>query len=285
MFVIVGWLIVLICIFGVFIIHGGNIGVILKALPFEMATIFGAAIGAFIAGNLMKVLKGVGRGLGACFKGSKYTKARFMDLLGLLYEILQKARKEGLMAIEGDVENPDASPLFQKYPTIASDHHTVEFITDYLRLMVSGNLNAHEIESIMDAELDTHHAEEHAAVAALQRLAGALPAFGIVAAVLGVVNTMGSVGQPPAVLGGMIGSALVGTFLGILLAYAFAEPLASLLEQKVEESSKEFQCIKTTLLASMQGYAPMTAIEFGRKVLFSDQRPTFSELEAHVKKK
>ncbi|TSE34808.1 flagellar motor stator protein MotA [Tepidimonas charontis] len=285
MFVIVGWLIAIACIFGVFIIHGGNIGVILKALPFEMTTIFGAAIGAFVAGNAMKVLKGVGRGLGACFKGSKYTKARFMDLLALLYDILQKARKEGLMAIEGDVENPDASPLFQKYPTIASDHHTVEFITDYLRLMVSGNLNAHEIESIMDAELETHHAEEHAAVAALQRLAGALPAFGIVAAVLGVVNTMGSVGQPPAVLGGMIGSALVGTFLGILLSYAFAEPLASLLEQKVEEASKEFQCIKTVLLASMQGYAPMTAIEFGRKVLFSTERPAFNELEAHVKKK
>jgi chemotaxis protein MotA len=285
MFVIVGWLVAIACIFGVFIAHGGNIGVVLHALPFEMTTIFGAAIGAFIAGNLMKVLKGVGRGLGACFKGSKYTKARFMDLLGLLFDILQKARKEGLMAIEGDVENPDASPLFQKYPTIASDHHTVEFITDYLRLMVSGNLNAHEIESIMDAELETHHAEEHAAVAALQRLAGALPAFGIVAAVLGVVNTMGSVGQPPAVLGGMIGSALVGTFLGILLSYAFAEPLASLLEQKVEESSKELQCIKTTLLASMQGYAPMTAIEFGRKVLFSDQRPSFNELESHVKKK
>ncbi|TSE26872.1 Motility protein A [Tepidimonas sediminis] len=285
MFVIIGWVIVLACIFGVFIAHGGNIGVILKALPFEMATIFGAAIGAFIAGNMMPVLKGVGRGLGRCFKGSHYTKERFMDLLALLYDILQKARKEGLMAIEGDVENPEASPLFQKYPTIASDHHTVEFITDYLRLMVSGNLNAHEIEAIMDAELETHHAEEHAAVAALARLAGALPAFGIVAAVLGVVNTMGSVGQPPAVLGGMIGSALVGTFLGILLAYAFAEPLASLLEQKVEEASKEFQCIKTTLLASMQGYAPMTAIEFGRKVLFSTARPTFGELEQHVKKK
>jgi len=285
MFVIVGWLFALVCIFGVYIVHGGNIGVILKALPFEMITIFGAAIGAFIAGNLTKILKGVGRGLGACFKGSKYTKERFMDLLALLYDVLQKARKEGLMAIESDVENPDQSPLFQKYPTIASDHHTVEFITDYLRLMVSGNLNAHEIEAIMDAELDTHHAEEHAAVAALQRLAGALPAFGIVAAVLGVVNTMGSVGQPPAVLGGMIGSALVGTFLGILLAYAFAEPLASLLEQKVEEASKEFQCVKTTLLASMQGYAPMTAVEFGRKVLFSTERPSFTELEGHVKKK
>jgi chemotaxis protein MotA len=208
-----------------------------------------------------------------------------MDLLALIYDILQKARKEGLMAIEGDVENPHDSAIFKKYPTVGHDHHVVEFITDYLRMMVSGNLNAHEIESLMDSEIETHHHEAHSAVAALQRVAGGLPAFGIVAAVLGVVNTMGSVGQPPAVLGGMIGSALVGTFLGILLAYAFAEPLAGILEQKVEEGGKELQCIKTTLLASMQGYNPSTAIEFGRKVLYSTERPTFTELETFVKKK
>jgi chemotaxis protein MotA len=152
-------------------------------------------------------------------------------------------------------------------------------------MMVSGNLNAHEIEALMDSEIDTHHAEAHAPVAALGRLAGGLPAFGIVAAVLGVVNTMGSVGQPPSVLGAMIGSALVGTFLGILLAYAVVEPLGGLLEQKVEDASKELQCIKTTLLASMQGYNPTTAIEFGRKVLFSTERPSFSELESHVRGK
>jgi len=254
-------------------------------LPFEMITIGGATIGAFLANNQMKVVKATMKGLGQCFKGSKYNKDRYMELLALLYDILQKARKEGLMAIEKDVEEPHDSAIFKKYATVGSDHHVVEFITDYLRMMVSGNLNAHEIESLMDNEMETHHNEAHAAVAALQRVAGGLPAFGIVAAVLGVVNTMGSVGQPPAVLGGMIGSALVGTFLGILLAYAFAEPLAGVLEQKVEEGSKELQCIKTTLLASMQGYNPSTAIEFGRKVLFSTERPTFAELEAHVKKK
>lgn len=285
MFVIIGWLICLVCVFGVFIIHGGNISVILKALPWEMLTIGGATVGAFLANNQMKVVKATLKGLGACFKGSKYTKARYMELLALLFDILQKARKEGLMAIEKDVEEPEQSAIFKKYATVGADHHVVEFITDYLRMMVSGNLNAHEIESIMDSEIETHHHEEHAAVAAIQRVAGGLPAFGIVAAVLGVVNTMGSVGQPPAVLGGMIGSALVGTFLGILLAYAFAEPLAGLLEQKVEENGKELQCIKTTLLASMQGYNPSTAIEFGRKVLYSTERPTFQELEAHVKKK
>ncbi len=285
MFVIVGFLLSMACIFGVYIMHGGNIGVILKALPFEMTTIFGAAIGAFLINNQMKVVKATLKGFGQCFKGSQYTKARYMELLALQFDILQKARKEGLMAIEQDVENPDQSPIFKKYPTIAADHHVTEFITDYLRMMVSGNLNAHEIESLMDAEIETHHQEAHAPVAAIGRLAGALPAFGIVAAVLGVVNTMGSVGQPPAVLGGMIGSALVGTFLGILLAYGVFEPLGGLLEQKTEEASKEYTCIKTTLLASMQGYAPSTAIEFGRKVLFSDVRPSFSELEGHVKGK
>ncbi|MFP8779457.1 flagellar motor stator protein MotA [Hydrogenophaga sp. RWCD_12] len=285
MFVIIGFLVSMACIFGVFIAHGGNIGVVLHALPFEITTILGAALGAFVMNNQMKVVKASAAGLGQCFKGSKYTKARYMELLALQFDILQKARKEGLMAIEQDVENPDQSPLFKKYPTVGTDHHVTEFITDYLRMMVSGNLNAHEIESLMDAEIETHHQEAHAPVAAIGRLAGGLPAFGIVAAVLGVVNTMGSVGQPPAVLGGMIGSALVGTFLGILMAYGVVEPLGGLLEQKVEEASKEFQCIKTTLLASMQGYAPSTAIEFGRKVLFSDVRPSFSELEGHVKGK
>jgi chemotaxis protein MotA len=285
MFVIIGWVLALGCIFGVYIAHGGNIGVILHALPFELITIFGAAMGAFLANNQMKVIKASLKGLGACFKGSRFSKARYMELLALLFDILQKARKEGLMSIEKDVEDPHSSPLFQKYPNVGNDHHVTEFITDYLRMMVSGNLNAHEIESLMDSEIETHHNEEHAAVAAIGRLAGGLPAFGIVAAVLGVVNTMGSVGQPPAVLGGMIGSALVGTFLGILLAYGFVEPLGGLLEQKVEDAGKELQCIKTTLLASMQGYAPQVAIEFGRKVLYSGDRPSFVELEGHVKGK
>ena len=285
MFVLVGWGLALACIFGVYIAHGGNIGVILHALPFELITILGAALGAFLANNQMKVVKASLAGLARCFKGSKYSKARYMEMMALLYDILQKARKEGLMSIEKDVEDPASSSIFQKYAVVSSDHHVVEFITDYLRMMVSGNLNAHEIESLMDSEIETHHNEAHGPVNALGRLAGALPAFGIVAAVLGVVNTMGSVGQPPAILGGMIGSALVGTFLGILLAYAVVEPLGGLIEQKVDEGSKELQCIKTTLLASMQGYAPQVAVEFGRKVLYSKDRPTFSELEGHVKGK
>jgi len=285
MLVILGYLITFGAVFGVFIAHGGNINVLLEALPFEMITIGGAAFGAFIVNNQPKVLKATFASLPKVLKGNKYTKARYMELLAMLYEILQKARKEGLMAIEQDVEEPEKSEIFKKFPAVGSDHHVIEFTTDYLRMMVSGNLNAHEIESLMDSEIETHHQEAHAPVAALTRLAGALPAFGIVAAVLGVVNTMGSVGQPPAVLGGMIASALVGTFLGILLAYGAVEPLAGLLEQRAEDAAKEFACIKSTLLASMQGYNPATAIEFGRKVLFSGDRPGFAELEAHVKGK
>jgi len=283
MLVIIGWTAALACIFGAYILHGGHIGVILHALPTEMMAILGGAIGAFLVANPPKVLKATMGGLGRCFKGSKYTKDRYLELLALLYAILQKARKEGLMAIEGEVENPDSSALFQNYPQVAGDHHVVEFMTDYLRLMMGGNLNPHEVESLMDSEIETHHQEAHLPANAVAKVAGSLPAFGIVAAVLGVVNTMGSVGQPPAILGGMIGSALVGTFLGILLAYAIAEPLAALMEQQSNEGSKELQCIKTTLLASMQGYPPQVAVEFGRKVLFSTERPSFTELEAHVK--
>ncbi|QKO23711.1 flagellar motor stator protein MotA [Rhodoferax sp. BAB1] len=285
MLVIIGYAVAMGCIFGVYIVHGGNIGVILTALPFELITIFGGALGAFVVNNQPKVLKATIAMIPQALKTSKYTKERYLELMALLYDILQKARKEGLMAIEKDVENPEESAIFKKYPTVGSDHHVVEFTTDYLRMMVSGNLNAHEIESLMDNEIETHHQEAHGPIAAIARLAGALPAFGIVAAVLGVVNTMGSVGQPPAVLGGMIASALVGTFLGILLAYGVVEPLGGLLEQKAQDSAKELECIKSTLLASMQGYNPSTAIEFGRKVLFSTERPTFIELESHVRGK
>ena len=283
MFVIVGWLVAIGCIFGVYIVHGGNIQVILKALPFEMITIFGGALGAFVANNQPKVLKATGKGLGACFKPSKHSKARAMELLAMLFEILQKTRKEGLMSIENDVENPHESPIFSKYPSISHDHHVMEFITDYLRMMVGGNLNALEIENLMDMEIETHHHEVEVPGHVMSKTGDATPAFGIVVAVMGVVNVMGSVGEPPAVLGKMIGGALVGTFLGILISYGFVSPVASLLEQKAEEGSKIYQVIKVVLLASMSGYAPQVAVEFGRKVLLSGVRPTFSELEQELK--
>jgi chemotaxis protein MotA len=283
MLVIVGYVVAMGCIFGGYIIHGGNIQVVLKALPTEMMVIGGGALGAFIVNNQPKVLKATLRAIPAVFKGSAHTKARYLELMAMLFEVLQRARKEGMMSIEQDVEAPEESAMFQKYPSLLKDHHLMEFFTDYLRMMVSGNLNAYEMEALMDNEIETHHQESHAPVAAVARMAGGLPAFGIVAAVLGVVNTMGSVGQPPAVLGGMIGSALVGTFLGILLAYAVVEPLGGLMEQRAEDASKQYLCIKATLLASMQGYNPTTCIEFGRKILFSTERPTFLEMETHVK--
>ena len=281
--VIIGYVITLGCIFGAYIVHGGNMTVIIKALPTEMLAILGGAIGAFVVSNQGKTLKAVKAALPGAFKGSKYTKARYMELLSLLYEIMVKIRKEGLMAIENDVEHPHDSPLFSKYPNIANDHHVIEFLTDYLRIMVSGNLNAFEIENLMDMEIETHHQEAHQAPHVVSKVADAVPAFGIVVAVMGVVNVMGSVGQPPAVLGKMIGGALVGTFLGILVSYGFVAPIASQLEQKVEESGKIYQVIKVVLLASMNGYAPQVAVEFGRKVLYSTDRPGFSELEQEIK--
>lgn len=263
--------------------HGGSLAALWQ--PFELIIIAGAAFGAFVVGNNGKVLKATFGALPSVLKGSKYTKARYMALMALMYDLLAKIRKEGMMSIEGDIEEPGQSPIFTKYPEISADHHLIEFITDYLRLMVSGNMNPLEIETLMDQEIETHHVEGAVPPSAIQKVADGLPAFGIVAAVMGVVNVMGSVGEPPAILGGKIGAALVGTFVGILLAYGFVGPLSGLLEQKLEEGTKELQCVKVTLLASLQGYAPQLAVEFGRKVLYSTERPTFVELEAHVKKK
>jgi chemotaxis protein MotA len=285
MLVIIGYLLALGCIFGGYMLHGGNIQIILKALPIEMMVIGGGALGAFVVNNQTKVIKATLRTLPGALKSSVHTKKSYLELMALLFDILQKARKEGLMSIEQDVDGPNESKLFQSYPNILKDHHLTEFLTDYLRMMVSGNLNSYEIEALIDSELETHHQESHAPIAAIARVAAGLPAFGIVAAVLGVINTMGSVGQPPAVLGAMIGSALVGTFLGILLAYGVVEPLGGLMEQQAEDRSKQFLCVKATLLASMQGYNPTTCVEFGRKVLFSTERPTFSEMEVHVRAK
>ncbi|MFT3802877.1 MAG: flagellar motor stator protein MotA [Burkholderiaceae bacterium] len=283
MFLIIGYLVVIGSVIGGFALAGGHVAALLQ--PLELLMIGGAAFGAFIVANPMKVIKAVVSSIPQCMKGSKYTKARYMELLALIYDTLSKARKEGLMSIEADIDEPHESPLFTKYENVSKDHHLMEFITDYLRMMVSGNLNALEIENLMDNEIDTHHHEAMVPSHAVQTMADGMPAFGIVAAVMGVVHTMASVGRPPAELGEMIAHALVGTFLGILLAYGFIGPVAKLIEAKVDEATKELQCVKVTLLASMQGYAPAIAVEFGRKVLYSTERPTFLELEAHVKGK
>jgi len=279
--VIVGYIVVALSVFGGFALAGGHLAALFQ--PVELLMIGGAAGGAFLVGNNSKAVKATLKALPTVFKGSKYTRALYMDIMALLYELLTKIRKEGLMSVEADVDAPQDSPLFAKYPTILADHHIIEFLTDYLRLMVSGSMNAFEIENLMDNEIETHHHEGEVPVHVVAKLGDGMPAFGIVAAVMGVVHTMESVGLPPAELGILIAHALVGTFLGILLAYGFVGPLSTLLEQKLHESTKMFQCIKVTLLASINGYAPAIAVEFGRKVLFSTERPSFSELEEHVK--
>ncbi|MDO9053711.1 MAG: flagellar motor stator protein MotA [Gallionella sp.] len=283
MLVIVGYVIVMGSVFGGFAMAGGHLGALWQ--PLELLMIGGGALGAFFVGNSMGVMKATFKDLPSILKGPKYSKDAYMELMALLYELLTKVRKEGLMSIEGYVEKPEESPIFSKYPKIVADHHVVEFITDYLRIMVSGNLNAMEIENLMDVELETHHHEAMISSHVIAKLADGLPAFGIVAAVMGVVHTMESVSLPPAELGMLIAHALVGTFLGILLAYGFVGPLAGLLEQKAEEGGKMFQTIKITLLANLNGYAPAMAVEFGRKALGSTERPGFAELEEHVKQK
>ncbi len=281
MFVIIGYVLILGAVIGGFMMAGGHVAALLQ--PNELVIISGAALGALVVSNTPKTLKATLKALPSVLKGSRFTKTLYIDLLSMLYEILAKVRKEGLMSIESDVESPEASPVFSKYPAISHDHHAIEFLTDYLRLMVGGNLNAFEIENLMDNEIETHHHEGEVPAHALAKLADGLPAFGIVAAVMGVVHTMESVGIPPSELGKLIAAALVGTFLGILLSYGFVAPLATLLEQKLDESTKMYQCMKVTLLASMNGYAPQVAVEFGRKVLYSTERPTFRELEDAVK--
>jgi chemotaxis protein MotA len=283
MFILIGYVIAMGAIFGAFAAAGGHLGALFQ--PLELVMIGGAALGAFVAANPMKTLKSVGVAMPRLFKPSRYTKGLYMELMALLYEILMKVRKEGFLSIERDIEQPESSALFSKFPLVMADHHAVHFITDYLRLMASGNLNAIEIEALMDSEIETHHHEAEEPAHAVQKIADGLPAFGIVAAVMGVVHTMESLDKPPEELGLLIAHALVGTFLGILLSYGFVAPLASMLEVGAAEATKMLQTIKVTLLASLQGYAPALAVEFGRKVLYSTDRPGFAELEAHVKQK
>jgi chemotaxis protein MotA len=281
MFVAIGWVLVLGSVIGSFVGVGGHLPALVQ--PFELLCIFGAAMGAFVVSNPVSVLKKTIKALPGCFKGGSYSKEVYLELIALLYELLQKARKEGMMALEADVDAPESSPVFQKYEDVMKDHHLLDFIVDYLRMMSSGNVNALEMQDLMDEELETHHAESSVAANAIQKMADGLPAFGIVAAVMGVVHTMGSVGAAPAVLGGMIAGALVGTFLGILLAYGFIGPLADLLNAKGQAEAKPYQCVKSVLLASMNGYAPTLAVEFGRKVLFTADRPSFKELDDAVR--
>ncbi len=279
--VIIGYIMVTAMVLGGYLMAHG----VLIALwqPAELVIIFGGALGAFIVGNPPKILKVTPKEVVKAFKGSPYNKAIYLDLLGLMYELFSKSRKEGLMALEADIEEPSESEIFNKYPKISADHHVIEFICDYIRLMVGGTMNPFELENLMDVELETHHHEAHMPSAAMANLADSLPAFGIVAAVMGVVITMGSLGGPVEEIGAHVAAALVGTFLGILLGYGFFGPLAQAMGDVCEDEGKFYQCIKVCILATLNGYNPQVAIEFGRKSLLPSVRPGFLELEEFVK--
>lgn len=281
MLVLVGYLVVIGAVFGGYALMGGHFGVLFQ--PVELLMIGGSALGAFVAGNNGKTIKATMKELPLLLRSSKHNRQLYMDLLALLYELLAKARKDGMMKLESDVEDPSQSEIFNRYPGIMSDHELMEFLCDYLRLVISGNTDAFEIEALMDHEIETIRHEAEVPAHSLSRVADALPALGIVAAVMGVVHALASADLPPSEMGALIAHAMVGTFLGVLLAYGFVSPLATLVEQKVEEAMKVYQCAKVTLLASLNGYAPQLAVEFGRKVLFSTERPSFTELDNHVR--
>ncbi|MBU4610526.1 flagellar motor stator protein MotA [Achromobacter sp. GG226] len=281
MLIFLGYLIVAFSVFGGYALVGGHLGALYQ--PVEVLIIGGAALGAFISANNTKSLKATMKMVPQLLRGGKYDKELYMELMALLYVLLTKARREGMMALESHVEDPDSSAIFSAYPSILANRELVVFITDYLRLMVSGNMSAFEIETLMDSEIETYQHEADVPATALRNIADGLPAFGIVAAVLGVVHALAAIDQPPAVLGDLISKAMVGTFLGILLAYGFVGPLAARTDRRNAEAVKMFECIKTTLLANLNGYPPQLAVEFGRKVLYSTERPSFMELDEHVR--
>ncbi len=284
MFFLAGSIVVLACVLGGFIMEGGQVLALWH--PSEIIIILGAALGAFMTSNTPKVAKQAFVGALGLIKGPRYTRADYADLLKLIYDILMKMRKDGVLALEAEIEKPHESKIFGNYPRILADHHMIEFITDCLRLMSGGNMEAHELESLLEYELETHHKEAAEPAHAVQGVADALPGFGIVAAVLGIVNTMGSLeGADTAEIGHKVGAALVGTFLGILVAYGFVGPIASAMGNRAHEEGKAFEVVKMALVASVRGYNPQIAVEFARKLLFADIRPTFASLEAHLKGK
>ena len=280
MLFIIGSVVVVACVIGGYIAKGGHMEVLFQ--PFEWLIIIGAAIGAFIISNRKPVLSSTLGAITGLLKGERYDKEAYLELLSLLYTIFKLAKSKGALALESHSENHDESSLFQRFPGFHGDHHAVVFLCDYLRLLTLGTDNHHEMETLMDEDIGTFH-EEHTAVAnAVQNMAEGLPALGIVAAVLGVIHTMGSITEPPAVLGHLIGGALVGTFMGVLLSYGFVGPTASAIRARGEAEQRYFLCIKAGILAYMQGYAPSVAVEFARKSLNTDVRPTFYEVEEAV---
>jgi chemotaxis protein MotA len=281
MLVLVGSLIVLACVFGGYVMSHGKLLALWQ--PYELMIIFGGAAGAFLTANPMKIVKATLRDIAALAKGPKYRKQDYVDLLALMYDIFGVMRKEGVLGMESHIEDPQASPVFAAYPRLLGEHHLVEFITDCLRLVVGGNMEAHELEALLDAEVENHHIEVEAPSQAVAKMADALPGFGIVAAVLGIVTTMSNLGGDTTRIGEHIAGALVGTFLGILLCYGFIGPLAAAMESRVREDGKAYECVKVGLLANLRGYNPKVSVEFARKVLAAHSRPGFQDLEDYLK--
>lgn len=276
MFFIIGILLVIGCVFGGYSVHGD-----LRILwqPIEYVIILGGALGAFLAANPKPVVMGAFKSVGTMVKGPKYKKDAYVEVLSCLFAVFRLAKSKGDLALEAHVEKPHDSSLFANFPKFQHDHHAIEFFCDYLRLLTLGASNAHEIEAIIDQELDVHHHDKLAVANAMRSIGEAIPALGIVAAVLGVIVTMSSITEPPEVLGGLIGAALVGTFSGILVAYGFVLPMASNLEAAYNSEHHYFMCIKMGLMGHMQGYAPQVSVEFARKVLSDEYKPSFAELE------
>jgi chemotaxis protein MotA len=280
MFLIVGAVMVFACVFGGYALNGGHLFVLWQ--PFEFVIILGAALGAFVIGNDANALKATLKQLPRLLKGTKYKKKAYVELLVMLNAVFKLAKAKGAMALEAHVEKPEESPLFQQFPTFLKDHHTLEFFCDFFRMLIMGADNPHEMEALMDARIDAHHQEEHVVAHAVQTMADGMPALGIVAAVLGVIHTMGSITEPPEVLGKLIGGALVGTFFGVFASYGFVAPIANSLRAIVEEDAKYLACIKGGIIAYMQGYAPIMAVESARMVLKSYNQPSFADVEAAI---
>jgi chemotaxis protein MotA len=266
-------------VFGGFLISGGSLGPVMEALPHEMMTIGGAAIAAFLIGGSMYSMKKVLGSLSKVISGPKWKPGDYRDLLTLLYLLTKTMKSKGLIALEAHIEKPEESSIFKRFPKISHDHFAAAFICDTLRMMTMSLEDPHQVESAMDKQLEKHHHEALEAPTALQTMADGLPALGIVAAVLGVIKTMGAISEPPEVLGRMIGSALVGTFMGVFLAYGIVGPMATRLKAIVDEESLFYHVIRDVLVAHLHGNAAQVSVEIGRGSVPSEAQPTFQEME------
>lgn len=275
-----GLIFLFVAVFGGFLMSGGSIGVIAEALPHETLTIGGAALAALLIGGSLYSLKKIGGETGKIVSGPKWKPADYTDLLCLLYLLTKTMKTKGLIALEKHIEQPTESPIFKRYPRITKDHFALAFICDTLRMMTMSLEDPHQVEAAMEKQLEKHHHEALVGANALQSMADGLPALGIVAAVLGVIKTMGAISEPPEVLGGMIGSALVGTFLGVFLAYGIVGPLGSRLKAVVDEESLFYHVIRDILVAHLHGNAAQVSVEIGRGSVPSEAQPSFQELEA-----